>query len=82
MTIIEAMGTGLPIVASAVGGVPDMLEDNVSGMLVPCDPEQTAQAVQELLDKLPQGLFTFCALPLRYENADGSPIRAVAILED
>ena len=34
------------------------------------------------LDKLPRGLFTFCALPLRYENADGSPIRAVAILED
>ena len=34
------------------------------------------------LDKLPQGLFTFCALPLRYEQADGSPIRAVALLED
>ena len=51
MTIIEAMGTGLPIVASAVGGVPDMLEDNVSGMLVSCDPEQTAQAVRQLLDK-------------------------------
>ena len=33
------------------------------------------------LDKLPQGLFTFCALPLRYEQADGSPIRAVALLE-
>ena len=33
------------------------------------------------LDKAPEGLFTFCALPLRYENADGSPIRAVAILE-
>lgn len=33
------------------------------------------------LDKLPGGLFTFCALPLRYENADGSPIRAVALLE-
>jgi len=28
-----------------------------------------------------KGLFTFCALPLRYENADGSPIRAIAILE-
>ena len=49
MTIIEAMGTGLPIVASAVGGVPDMLEDGVSGLLVPCDPEATARAVLQLL---------------------------------
>ena len=51
MTIIEAMGTGLPIVASAVGGVPDMLEDGVSGMLVPCDPDAVAQAVVQLLQK-------------------------------
>jgi len=49
MTIIEAMGTGLPIVASAVGGVPDMLEEGISGKLVPCEPEATAQAVLELL---------------------------------
>ena len=50
MTIIEAMGTGLPIVASAVGGVPDMLENDVSGILVPCEPEAVAQAVLRLLD--------------------------------
>ena len=49
MTIIEAMGTGLPIVASAVGGVPDMLEDTFSGLLVPCDPEAVADAVLRLL---------------------------------
>lgn len=49
MTIIEAMGTGLPVVASAVGGVPDMLEDRVSGMLVSCEPESVAQAVLQLL---------------------------------
>jgi kynurenine formamidase len=27
-------------------------------------------------------LFTFCALPIKYENSDGAPIRAIAILED
>lgn len=51
MTIIEAMGTGLPIVASAVGGVPDMLEDHTSGILIPCEPEATAHAVLELLEQ-------------------------------
>ena len=50
MTIIEAMGTGLPVVASAVGGVPDMLEDRESGMLVPCEPEAVAQVVIQLLE--------------------------------
>ncbi len=32
------------------------------------------------LNKLPEGLFTLCALPLRYTDADGSPIRAIALL--
>ncbi|HSQ88320.1 cyclase family protein [Romboutsia sp.] len=27
-------------------------------------------------------LFTFCALPIKYANSDGAPIRAIAILED
>lgn len=34
------------------------------------------------LDKIGGGLFTFAALPLKYKDADGAPIRAVAILED
>ncbi len=34
------------------------------------------------LDKIGGGLFTFAALPLKYKNADGAPIRAVAILEE
>ena len=50
MTIIEAMGTGLPVVASAVGGVPDMMKDRESGMLVPCEPAAVADAICELLE--------------------------------
>ena len=34
MTLIEAMGTGLPIVATAVGGVPDMLNDKETAMVI------------------------------------------------
>lgn len=37
MTLIEAMGTGLPIVATAVGGVPDMLTDGVNALVVAND---------------------------------------------
>ena len=50
MTIIEAMGTGLPVVASAVGGVPDMMVNRESGMLVSCEPEAVADAVCALLE--------------------------------
>lgn len=53
MTLIEAMGTGLPIVASAVGGVPDMLTDGESGLLVPCEAEAVSQAVIRLLESQP-----------------------------
>ena len=36
MTLIEAMGTGMPILASNVGGIPDMIENEKSGLL--CEP--------------------------------------------
>lgn len=34
------------------------------------------------LHLLGKDLFLFCALPLKYKDADGAPVRAVAILED
>ena len=34
MTLIEAMGTGLPIIASDVGGIPDMLADKKEALLI------------------------------------------------
>ena len=50
MTIIEAMGTGLPVVAAAVGGVPDMLRNGESGVLVSQEPRSVADAVLSLLE--------------------------------
>lgn len=47
MTIIEAMGTGLPIVATKVGGVPDMLEDKISALLVDNNTDAIANAFKE-----------------------------------
>ncbi len=50
LTLLEAMATGLPAVATAVGGVPEILHDGVEGLLVPrADPEAAAAAIEALL---------------------------------
>lgn len=47
---LEAMASGLPVVASSVAGVPDEVVDNVTGFLVPPgDPEQLAQKLRRLI---------------------------------
>ncbi len=49
--ILEAMFFGCPSVAMAVGGIPEVVEDGISGMLVPFgDVEAAARAVEDLLD--------------------------------
>ena len=34
------------------------------------------------LDKLPENVFSFHCLPLNIENADGSPVRAIAMIDE
>jgi glycosyltransferase involved in cell wall biosynthesis len=49
--LLEAMAAGLPIVATAVGGVPEMIENNETALLVPAsDPQAMAEAIARLLN--------------------------------
>jgi glycosyltransferase involved in cell wall biosynthesis len=50
VAVLEAAAFGLPIVATAVGGVPDLLEHESTALLVPEDAEQMARAVERLLE--------------------------------
>lgn len=49
MVAIEAMRAGLPVVATRVGGLPEIVEDGVSGRLVDADdPEQLSRVLASL----------------------------------
>ena len=51
MVIAEAMAAGIPIVASNLCGIPDMVEDGKSGLLLtdPTDPDELASTLDQLL---------------------------------
>jgi glycosyltransferase involved in cell wall biosynthesis len=54
--LMEALAAGLPCVATAVGAVPRLIVDDVSGRLVPAaDAEALAAALAELMDRPDRG---------------------------
>jgi glycosyltransferase involved in cell wall biosynthesis len=51
LSVMEYMGAALPVVATRVGGLPELIEEGENGLLVPPqDPPALAEAVSALLD--------------------------------
>lgn len=51
VVLMEAMASGVPVVASGLSGIPELVDDGVSGLLVPPgDPRSLARALRRLHD--------------------------------
>jgi glycosyltransferase involved in cell wall biosynthesis len=51
--VLEAMALGKPIVSTAVGGIPEIVSHEQTGLLVPLDPSALASATVRLLEDRP-----------------------------
>jgi glycosyltransferase involved in cell wall biosynthesis len=67
-SVLEAMRAGLPVVASDVGGLPELVDQGVNGVLVPrADAAALSAALAELISDAPRRLQLGMAARLTYE---------------
>jgi glycosyltransferase involved in cell wall biosynthesis len=51
--LVEAMACGMPVVSTRISGIPELIDDEVDGILVePGDPDALAAAIRRLLCEL------------------------------
>lgn len=83
-TLLEALAVGTPVIATAVGGIPEVVRDGENGLLVPpADVEAIAAAIERLLgDASLRAALAFAAAPSVAELAEPRILgRIVAELE-
>ena len=51
LVLLEAMATGLPVVATAVGGVPEVVGDDTGALVTPEDPAELATAIGNRIER-------------------------------
>lgn len=49
ITLLEAFASGLPAVATSVGGIPEIMTDDIGFMVKPRDPAALAEAIDQVL---------------------------------
>jgi len=50
VVLLEAMASGVPVIGSNIGGIPDIIKDEINGLLVPAgDPQALADAIIRIL---------------------------------
>jgi glycosyltransferase involved in cell wall biosynthesis len=79
--LLEAMAANLPIVATAVGGVPEMVENDQTALLVPAsDPQAMADAIARVLgdEQLAQRLAASASTLGSFRFSPESYVRSVA----
>jgi glycosyltransferase involved in cell wall biosynthesis len=73
LALLEAMAAGVPTVGAAVGGIPRVVEDRVTGRLVPAaDPQALAEAMLDLLTCPEQARNVAVAARLRVQRVYGA----------
>jgi len=78
---VEALALGVPVVATAVGGVPEVVHDDVNGLLVPPgDPVALAEALRRVADD--RGLRDRLAAAAAPSVADLTPDRVYGRIEE